>query len=239
MGLLQVLQYKQAQSRLHLCLPDFKGVSLQALRLWKPRSNSMILSSTAASVSTNATYCCCLFICAVYTAAHDIVTPCCHAGTASQQQKHQSKTALHQFLSDGSSGKPALPRLQAATQNLDNTSMLGCQMKTSAAQRMSSHAHHCTASAVHSIQRPRESHLAALKAHGDLDSVLQSAACKQHWPAQQRLHRALTKSVANAGQTALKHKSKPVRDMFGVAADDSGTGADLGLVLLRPASRLW
>ena len=167
------------------------------------------------------------------------MTPCFLAGAALRQQKHQSRTALHQVLSDGRSAQPSLPCLSAPKQNLDNRNMLGCPMKTSAAQHMSSHAHHCTAPAVHSIHRPRESHLAALKAHGDLDSVLQSAACEQHWPAQQRLHRALTESVANAGQTALKHKSKPVRDMFGVAADNSSTGADLGLVLLRPASRLW
>lgn len=227
MGLLQLLQYQQAQPQLHPCLPVFKGVTLQALRLWKLHSSSMVLFSTTASVSGTASLF--LLLCTVCTSA--TTTPCFLAGAGSRQPKHQSKAALQQVLSDGRSAQPSLPCLQAATQNLNNTSMLGRQMQPCAAEHMSSYARHGTASAAHSIHRPRKSHLAALKAHGDLDSVLQSAARKQDWPAQRQL-RALTKSVANAGQTAPRPKSKPVRDMFGVAADnDSATGADLGLVL--------
>lgn len=105
---------------------------------------------------------------------------------------------------------------------------------------MSSHAHHCTASAAERFHRQRDSHLAALKAQGDLDSVSKSAACEQEWPAQRWIHLALAKATADAGQAKFKQKSKPVRDMFGVATDNgSSTGVDLGLVLLRPASSLW
>ena len=117
--------------------------------------------------------------------------------------------------------------------------MLRGQMGPFAAHDMSLRAHNCTAAAACSIHRQGDSHLAALKAQGDLDSVLPSAAFKQNWPAQQQLHLALTKATPDAGLAKSKQKSKPVRDMFGVAADnDSSTGVDLGLVLMRPASSL-
>ena len=171
---------------------------------------------------------------------HTIVTPCSFVGAASSQQQHHSKSASRQALSYKAAAQPFLPLLQAATQKIDSTDMLGCQVKSFAAHDTSLQSHNCTASAARSIHRQRNSHLAALKAQGYLDSVSQSAACNQKWSAQQRLHPALNKATADAGQTTSKQKNKPVRDMFGVAADsDSSTGVDLGLVLMRPASSLW
>ena len=169
------------------------------------------------------------------------MTPCPFAGAALSQQKHPCRSASRQVLSDRGAGQPFLPHLQAATQKIeDSRNMLGRHVEPFAAHNMSFHAHHCTASAARSIHRQRDSHLAALKAHGDLDTVSKSAACKQNWPAQRRLPLTLTKATADAGQAKCKQKSKPVRDMFGVAVDnDSSTGVDLGLVLMRPASSLW
>ena len=170
---------------------------------------------------------------------HAIMTSCSFVGAASTQQQYQIKSASRQVLSKKGAAQPFLPPLQAATQKTDSTNMLRGQMKPLAAQDMSFPAHHCTASAACSIHRQRDSHLAALKAQGELDSVLPSAACKQKWPAQRQFHLALTKATADPGLARSKQKSKPVRDMFGVAADnDSSTGVGLGLVLMRPASSL-
>lgn len=92
---------------------------------------------------------------------------------------------------------------------------------------------HGTATAAYRINRQQNSHLVALKAQGELESVLQNAAGKpRKLPAQRWFQQELITSAADA--------SKAVRDMFGVAKDNSKvTGADFGLVLMRPASSLW
>lgn len=171
---------------------------------------------------------------------HAIMTPCSFAGAALSQQKHQSNSASRQALSDKEAAQSFLPLLQAATHRTGSTNMLGCHVATFATHDTSFCAQHCTASAARSIYRQRNSHLAALKAQGDLDSVSKSAAFEHTWPAQRRLDLALNKAIAGAGQAEPSQKNKPVRDMFGVAAgNDSSTGVDVGLVLMRPASSLW
>ena len=172
---------------------------------------------------------------------HASMIPTFPAGTSSSQQKHQSSSAAHQPLS----AQPALPDLQAKTEKSDSKGMLRRQITPIAAQHAKSHAQHGTASAARSVIRQRDSHLAALRAQGELEAVLQNAACQvSQWPAQQRLHVDFIKLTAAAGQTKAKQNSKPnrtaVRDMFGVAIDNSSsTDTDLGLVLMRPASSLW
>lgn len=101
------------------------------------------------------------------------------------------------------------------------------------------HVHHGTAAAALRVGRHKNAHLAALKALGELESVLQTAAgAHEKRPAQRQLHQEL--STPTAQQTAAQQSSKGVRDMFGVVTDNSdSTGADLGLVLVRQASSLW
>lgn len=99
--------------------------------------------------------------------------------------------------------------------------------------------HHGTAAAALRVGRQKNAHLAALKALGELESVLQDAAgAHEKRPAQRRHQQEL--STSNAQQTAAQQNSKGVRDMFGVVTDNTNsTAAELGLVLMRPASSLW
>ncbi|KAL3159434.1 hypothetical protein ABBQ38_009861 [Trebouxia sp. C0009 RCD-2024] len=107
------------------------------------------------------------------------------------------------------------------------------------ADNRSFHVHHGTAAAALRVGRQKNAHLAALKALGELESVLQDAAgAHEKRPAQRRHQQEL--STSNAQQTAAQQNSKGVRDMFGVVTDNTNsTAAELGLVLMRPASSLW
>ena len=104
----------------------------------------------------------------------------------------------------------------------------------------SSHLPHSTATAALRGGGKKNAHLAALRAQGELESILQNAAGAEQKQALRRCQQKLITSTADGEQTAARQNSKGVRDMFGVATDNNdSTGADLGLVLMRPASSLW
>ena len=84
-----------------------------------------------------------------------------------------------------------------------------------------------------------DAHLAALKAQGDLESVVGRGVSPKHFHASSFAHKAGHAGTSFAAVHTNNSGSHPDKDLFGAAIVDSTQGTGMGLVMMRSPSSLW
>ena len=84
-----------------------------------------------------------------------------------------------------------------------------------------------------------DAHLAALKAQGELESVLGRCVSPKHLHGFLSAHKAGRAGTSFAAVQRNRPGSQPDKDLFGAAVVDSTQGTGMGLVMMRSPSSLW
>lgn len=84
-----------------------------------------------------------------------------------------------------------------------------------------------------------DAHLAALKAQGELESVVGRCVSPKQLHGFSSAHKAGRAGISFAAVQRNRPGSQPDKDLFGAAIVDSTQGTGMGLVMMRSPSSLW